>query len=107
MGMPSPQALLKQIAQIQDMERGTICRMSAGHYYNHQSWQGGRNIVRYVPKAQLPALQTAIAGYRKFRRLTEAYAELIIRRSRKKRAATRPPDPKPKKAPARPKIRKK
>jgi hypothetical protein len=102
--MPSPQELLKQIAGIQEMERGALCRMSAGPYYNHQRWLGGRNIVRYVPKAQLPALRAAIAGYRKFRRLTEAYAEIIIRRSRKKRAATRPRDPKPKCAPARPKV---
>lgn len=106
MGMPSPQALLGQIARIKEMERGALCRLSAGPYYNHQSWHRGGNIVRYVPKDQIPALRAAIAGYRKFRRLTDAYAELIIRRSRKKRAATRPPDPKPKKATVRPPIRK-
>lgn len=104
--MPTPQALLKQIARIQDMERGALCRMSAGPYYNHQRWLGGRNLVRYVPKAQLPALRAAIAGYRKFRRLTEAYAELIIRSSRKRRASAKLPAPKPKKTPAPPPIRK-
>ncbi|MCC6355526.1 MAG: hypothetical protein IT577_16680 [Verrucomicrobiae bacterium] len=104
--MPTPQALLKQIARIQDMERGALCRMSAGPYYNHQRWLGGRNLVRYVPKAQLPALRAAIAGYRKFRRLTDAYAELIIRRSRQRRVSATASAPKPKKIPARPKNRK-
>jgi hypothetical protein len=104
--MSTPQALLKQITQIQEMERGTLCRMSAGPYYNHQSWQGGRNIVRYIPKTQLPALRAAIAGYRKFRRLTEAYAELIIRRSRQRRTPAPASAPKPKKIPAHPKNRK-
>jgi hypothetical protein len=104
--MPTPQALLKQIAQIREMERGTLCRMSAGPYYNHQSWQGGRNVVRYVPKAQLPALRLAIAGYRKFRRLTEAYVELIIRRSRQQRVSAPAQTPKSRKSPAHPRNRK-
>jgi hypothetical protein len=104
--MPTPQALLKQIAQIREMERGTLCRMSTGPYYNHQSWQGGRNVVRYVPKAQLPALRFAIAGYRKFRRLTEAYAELIIRRSRQQRVSAHAQTPESRKSQVRPRNRK-
>jgi hypothetical protein len=84
--MKTPQALLKEIAAIRDMERGTLCRMRAGPYFNHQTWQQGRNRVRYVPQAELAALRTAIAGYRRFLALTQQYADLIIQRSRAERA---------------------
>lgn len=84
--MKTPQELLKQIAGIQSMERGTLCRMRSGPYYNHQIWQDGRNRVRYVPKIERAALCAAIAGYRRFLRLTEKYADLIIQQSRAARA---------------------
>jgi hypothetical protein len=43
---PTPAGLLQQIAQIQQMERGKLCPMQAGAYYNHQTWEKGRNMVR-------------------------------------------------------------
>ncbi len=74
------------------MERGTLCRMGSGPYFNHQTWQHGRNRVRYVPKAEIAGLRSAIAGYRRFLSLTQQYADLIIQRSRTERAASvRPP----------------
>jgi len=73
---------LKEIARIRRMERGTLCRMRAGRYYNHQTWKNGRNQVRYVPRAQVAPLQTAINEYHRFLRLTQAYADLIIQRTR-------------------------
>jgi hypothetical protein len=80
-----------QIAGIERMERGTLCRIREGPrgpYFNHQRWEDGRNVVRYVPREQIPALKSAIEGYRRFRRLTEAYAEQIIRRTRKQARPT-------------------
>lgn len=68
------------------MERGTLCQMRSGPYFNHQTWQAGRNHVRYVPNTELTALRAAIAGYRRFLALTQQYAELIIQRSRAERS---------------------
>lgn len=81
------------------MERGTLCRMERGAaapFYNHQTWVKGRNVVRYVPREQVPALQEALAGYARFLQLTQAYADQIIERSRGNRKAqpSRPARPK-------------
>lgn len=87
---PEPEVLLKQIARIQDMERGKLCRMRPSPtraYYNHQTWEKGRNIVRYVPREQVDHLQKAIAGYQQYLKLTKAYADGIIRRTRQKQTA--------------------
>ena len=83
--MKTPQALLKEIAAIRTMERGTLCQMGAGPYFNHQTWQQGRNCVRYVPATERAALRKAIAGYRRFLALTQEYADLIVRRTRAER----------------------
>jgi hypothetical protein len=84
--------LLAQIAQIQDMERGTLCRMSGRNHYNHQTWTEGRNVVRYVAREDVAQLQQAIAGFAQFTQLTRQYADEIIRLSRiqrSQRAASR------------------
>jgi len=81
----APQALLHQIAQIQRMERGKLCLLREGPngpYYNHQTWQEGKNVCRYVPQDQLAALQEAIAGYETFQQLIQQYAELVIQKTR-------------------------
>ena len=78
--------LLTQIAQIQDMERGTVCRMSGRNHYNHQTWMEGRNVVRYVAREDVTDLQRAIAGFARFTQLTRQYANEIIRQSRMRRA---------------------
>jgi hypothetical protein len=77
-----PQALLRQIALIQQMERGKLCRMGSGSYYNHQTWEKGRNVVRYVARERVAEVQKAIAGYQQYLKLTRAYADEIIRRTR-------------------------
>jgi len=80
-----PETILKEIARIQQMERGKLCRMRkapAGHYYNHQTWEKGRNIVRYVPQSHVKHLKMAIAGYQRFLKLSSAYADQIIQRTR-------------------------
>ena len=92
----SPKEILKQIQQIQQMERGKICPMRAGRYYNHQTWQSGRNVVQYVPADQIPSLQEALANYQRYLELTQAYADLIIQHTRQKRANDFPKYKRPK-----------
>jgi hypothetical protein len=85
--MQTPEEILTKIRSIQEMERGTLCRMrdtAVGPLYNHQTWEKGRNVVRYVPRDQVAGLKKAIAGYRRFIRLTQAYADLVIKETRKK-----------------------
>jgi len=77
--------LLERMAQIARMERGKICRMAGRPHCNHQTWQAGRNVVRYVPLAEVAALQEAIDGYNLFMRLAQEYADEIIRRTRDER----------------------
>lgn len=81
----TPQEVLRQIAQIHHMERGKLCLLREGPngpYYNHQTWQDGKNVCRYVPQDQLAPLQEAIAGYEKFQQLIQQYAELVIQKTR-------------------------
>lgn len=84
------------------MERGKICRMTGRAHYNHQTWQDGRNIVRYVPAEELADLQEAVDGYKLFTELTRQYADEMIRLTRKqrsKRAKTMRKETKRKKSP--------
>jgi hypothetical protein len=87
---PQPASLLQQIARIQQMERGKLCPMQAGAYYNHQTWENGRNVVRYVARDRVASLQQAIAGYQQYLKLTQAYADEIIRRTRQARSVGTP-----------------
>ena len=85
----SPQCLLKQIASIQHMERGKLCKIRQGPegpYYNLQSWENGRNVTRYVPRDQVPALQADLAAYEQFQTLVDQYAQEIIQQTRAERA---------------------
>jgi len=82
-----PETLLKQMARIEWMERGKLCPMGARAYYNHQTWEKGRNVVRYVSRQRLGNLQRAIAGYQHYLKLSKAYADEIIRRTRQTQPA--------------------
>ncbi len=73
------------MAEIREMERGKVCQMKGRKQLNHQTWQAGRNVVRYVHKGDVPELQKAIDGYARFMDLARQYADEIIRRSRQKR----------------------
>lgn len=86
----SPESLLRQIRQIEEMERGKVCVLRegpSGPYYNLQTWENGKNVSRYLPREQVPAVQEAILGYEKFQELTGQYAEQVIARTRAERAA--------------------
>jgi len=86
----SPQSVLHDIAQIQHMERGTLSVIRQGPegpYYNHQCYEGGRNVSRYVPSAQVGQIQEAIEGYHRFQELTQQYAQLVVEKTRADREA--------------------
>jgi hypothetical protein len=80
--------LLDRMRRIERMERGTICRMSGRPHYNHQTWQNGRNVVRYVPADHLAPLRKAIDGYRLFMDLAHQYANEVIERTRREISLT-------------------
>jgi hypothetical protein len=79
------QRLLERMAKIERMERGKLCRMVDRPYYNHQTWQEGRNVVRYVPDREVCFLRQAIHGYQEFMKLAEQYADEVINRTRRER----------------------
>lgn len=81
--------LLERMARIEKMERGKICPMTGRPHFNHQTWQNGKNVVRYVPVGEVAELQNAIDGYGLFCRLAEEYAEEIIRATRLERERNR------------------
>jgi hypothetical protein len=79
--------LLAAIREIRQMERGSLCAIRkgpSGAYYNHQSWEQGRNRVRYVPAAQVPALREAMAGYARVMALVRSYTEQVIQETRRR-----------------------
>ncbi len=81
----TPQALLEQILQIEQMEHGSVCVSGQGPngpYYNLNSWEDGHNQCRYVSQEKVPAVQQAIDGYQKYRQLTERYAQQVIQKTR-------------------------
>jgi hypothetical protein len=71
------------MAAIGRMERGKLCPMRGGRYYNLQSWEGGRNVVRYVPAHEVRAVRKAVEGYRTFMELARQYADWVIWDTRK------------------------
>lgn len=71
------------MAAIDRMERGKLCPMRGGRYYNLQSWEGGRNAVRYVRAGELQAVRQAVKGYNAFMDLAKRYADLVVRDTRK------------------------
>lgn len=79
------EAILRALAEIPTLERGSlqVLRQGAnGPCYNHQAYEDGRNVTRYVPADQLPQLQEAIANHQRFETLVTQYRELLIQRTR-------------------------
>jgi len=105
----SPQSLLVQMAQIPQLERGKLCVVGQGPngpYYNHQTWENGKNVSRYVPRDQVPAVQNAIDGFHRFEALSDQYVEVMIEKTRaeiggvKKKPRPSSASPKKRKSPA-------
>jgi hypothetical protein len=99
------QSLLEQMAQIPQLERGKLCVVRQGPdgpYYNHQTWEKGKNVSRYVPRDKVQALQNAIDGYHRYQELSDQYVERMIEKTRaqmggSKKKKPRPSSPLPKK----------
>lgn len=95
--------LLEQIAAIPAMERGKLSLHSSGRHQKLQCWQGGKNHTRHVSADELPAVESALAGYAQYRQLTEEYADLVIQETRqsiaaaKKKSRSHPPSSSPRK----------
>ena len=86
----TPESILQALAQIQRLDRGTlhvIRQGPEGPYYNHQCYEDGRNVSRYVPSQQVADLQAALEGYRRFQELVEQYVELLVAKTRAERQA--------------------
>lgn len=80
-----PQSHLEQMAQIPHLERGKLCIVRQGPdgpYYNHQTWENGKNVSRYVPRDQVEAVQKAIDGYHRYQDLSDQYVQLMIQKTR-------------------------
>jgi len=101
MNTSTKQEILKQIAAIDTMERGTLSsysfkeRSGGGPYHKLQHWQEGKNRTRYIPAAEVAEVEAALAGYAQYQQLTEKYAQLVIAETRqsiasKKKTRSRP-----------------
>lgn len=85
---PTRESILHDIAQIQRMERGTLSafrRSAKKAYHNHQCYENGRNVSRYVREDQVPALQEALEGHARFEQLVGQYVELVVNQTRAER----------------------
>ena len=103
MNQPDKTGLLKQIAAIPAMERGKLSQYvfkersnTSGPYHKLQRWQEGKNHTRHVSADELPAVQSALAGYAQFRQLTEQYADLVIEETRQNIAGSKKNQSRPK-----------
>jgi hypothetical protein len=82
---PAPQSLLQQAAQIPHLERGKLSIIREGPngpYHNHQERKDGKNVSRYIPREQVPAVQNAIEGYQKFQQLVDQYVDQMVQTTR-------------------------
>ncbi len=95
----TPESILQALAQIQRLERGSVSVLRQGPngpYYNHQAYENGRNVSRYVPADQVAELQAALADYHRFQQLVQQYVELLVQQTRAQRQAgskKKPPRP--------------
>ena len=86
----TPQSLLRDLAQLQHLDRGSVSVLRQGPngpYYNHQCYENGRNVSRYVPAEQVAELQAAITNHHRFQQLVQQYVELLVQQTRAQRQA--------------------
>ena len=80
------QKLLIQMSEITNMERGKVCKMKGRKGFNHQTWQNGRNVVKYIHSENISDIEQDIKQYNHFMDLVGKYADEIIKQSRKERS---------------------
>ena len=85
--------ILKQMAQIECMEKGRLTeeyretyrdgeKVRLGPYFKHQRWEDGRNLSRRVPVGEAQRLRQAVEGYHHFEALANEYVQITIERTR-------------------------
>ncbi len=87
----TPESILHAIAQIPRLERGTISVIRQGPegpYYNHQCYENGRNVSRYVPWEQVTEIKEAIEGYHRLQQLVQHYVQTMVEKTRAEREAS-------------------
>jgi hypothetical protein len=96
MNIPTKEQLFQQIGAIASMERGKLSAYSfkersgaGGPYYKLQHWQDGKNQTRYIPTEEVPAVETALAGYARYEQLTQQYAQRVIDETRQNLAGSK------------------
>ena len=88
MSQPDKTQILRQIAAIPAMERGKLSAYSlersgaGGPYYRLQRWENSENHTRHIPSEEVPAVEAALAGFARYKQLTEQYAQLVITETR-------------------------
>lgn len=87
---PTPQSIINDMAQIHRLDRGTVSVIRQGPqgpYHNHQCYEKGRNVSRYVPQEQVTELKQDLEGYHRFQQLVEQYVQLLVEKTRAEREA--------------------
>ena len=87
---PTPESILQDIAQLRRLDRGSVCVIRHGPdgpYYNHQCYENGKNVSRYVPGDQVADLKEAIESHRRLQELVEQYVQLMVEKTRADRQA--------------------
>jgi hypothetical protein len=85
------QEILQEMDTLTRMERGKLCAQARGRgrspFYKLQCWQHGQNHTRYVPAAEVAAVQEALAGHARFQTLAEEFVAVTVDLTRRERAA--------------------
>jgi hypothetical protein len=97
---PDRQSLLRDIAAISTMQRGTLAEeyrqspapdgkgtIQLGPYFKHQCWEAGRNLSRRVPAHEVADLREDLANAKRFDSLIDQLAQSNIEHTRSLRAA--------------------
>lgn len=89
-GMNTPQDLLRQLASIDQMERGTLSfirETASGPCCNFQRWEAGRHRSEYIPADQVARVRENLEAYSRFEALVREYVDAVSEHSRQQRLA--------------------
>jgi len=85
--------ILEQMNTLTRMERGKLCRQTRGPgttpFFKLQCWRRGKNLTRYVPAEEVPAVQEALANHQRFQELAEQFVTLTVAQTRQEAVAER------------------
>jgi hypothetical protein len=85
--------ILQEMNTLTRMERGKLCCQSRGSgtapFYKLQAWHHGKNLTRYVPAAEVSAVQEALANHGRFQALAEEFVALTVAQTRQETAGDR------------------